>query len=47
MFAIIFGLFMGPIVATISFFRNAMVFHDYARLTSVYVHLVPAIIVYM
>jgi len=46
-FGVVFGATAGPVAIAVFIFRNSLVFHDYDRLTSSYIHLVPNLAVYM
>jgi len=44
MFMIIFALVNGPLLWAIMTFRNSLVFHSVDRITSVFIHLTPALV---
>jgi len=46
-FAVMFGAVNGPMAAAVLIFRNSIVFHDYDRMTSAYIHLVPLLMTYL
>ena len=46
-FGVVFGSAAGPIAVAVLLWRNSLVFHDYERMTSLYVHLVPNLIIYL
>lgn len=46
-FAVMFGVTCGPVAIAILVFRNSLVYHDYDRMTSAYIHLMPNLVVYL
>lgn len=46
-FAVVFGTVCGPVAIAVLVFRNSLVFHDYDRMTSAYIHLIPNLTVYL
>jgi len=42
-FMIVFSITNGPLLWAIALFRNSLVFHDIAKLTSLFIHLTPAL----
>ena len=47
LFAVVFGAASGPIAVAAVLFRNSLVYHDYDRMISVYIHIMPMMIVYL
>lgn len=45
-FRLVFILANGPLTMAIVVWRNSFVFHDYDRVTSVYIHLLPSMVTY-
>ncbi|XP_067936337.1 uncharacterized protein [Watersipora subatra] len=47
LFGVVFGVIVGPVAIAVLVFRNSIVFHDYDRMTSAYIHLIPNLAVYL
>ncbi|XP_064630480.1 uncharacterized protein LOC135489186 [Lineus longissimus] len=43
-FMVMFAIANGPLMSAILPYRNSLVFHDYDRLTSAYIHVIPAFV---
>lgn len=41
-----YGITHGPLSWAVPLFRNALVFHDYDKLTSVFIHITPTLVMY-
>lgn len=46
LFRILFILTNGPLIVAIVAWRNSFVFHDYDKITSVYIHILPSMLYY-
>ncbi|KAJ3445335.1 hypothetical protein M0812_11207 [Anaeramoeba flamelloides] len=46
-FLMVFASANGPVLTSISFWRNSMVFHSLDKITSLYIHLFPAMVTYV
>lgn len=46
LFSAVFGMVMGPMAIAVFVYENATVFHDYDKMTSVFIHLMPVITIY-
>jgi hypothetical protein len=46
LFKVCFIYVNGPVTGAIVVWRNSLVFHDYDKVTSVYIHLLPAVLYY-
>jgi len=46
MFAIVFALANGPLIWAMVVYRNSLVFHNTDKVTSTYIHLLPALLSY-